>query len=387
MPCAPTVFAQITSSLFQTEFTRCAERFPMPRSSRSFSAYDHFLALCFGQLTYRQSLRDIVTCLSARASLQFHLGFRGRLTRTNFAYANEHRNWRIFASVAQVLMRKAAGLYQHSPPDSKQAQGIFALDTSLIDLSLKLFPWAFYARSRRSAMKLHALLSVQGSFPAWAAVTEANFPDMKMLDQIPLWAGAFYVLDRAYLDFGRLRRLEQAGAFFVVRNKRHVRFGVLASRPVSKATGLRCDQSVRLATSWSRRRYSKTLRRVRYDDVAQHRRLEFLTNNFTLPAQDICQLYQRRWEVELFFKWVKQHLRIRNFYGRSENAIRCQIWTAICPYLLVVIAKKQFQLEQSLYHMLQIVSVSAFEQVTLQELFSRPASSSTADPQQNLSLI
>ena len=205
----------------------------MPRSSRSFSAYDHFLALCFGQLTYRESLRDIVACLSARPNLQFHLGFRGRITRTNFAYANEHRDWRFFASVAQVLMRKAARLYQQSPVDPKLPEMIFALDASIIDLSLKLFPWAFYARSQGAAMKLHALLSLKGNFPAWVAVTEAHFPDMKMLDHIPLCPGAFYVLDRAYLDFTRLRRLEQAQAFFVVRNKRHVRFRVLASRAVS----------------------------------------------------------------------------------------------------------------------------------------------------------
>jgi len=359
----------------------------MPRSSRSFSAYDHFLALCFGQLTYRESLRDIVTCLSARPNLQFHLGFRGRLTRTNLAYASEHRDWRVFASVAQVLMRKAARLYQHSPPEPNLPESIFALDASIIELSLKLFPWAFYARSQRSAVKLHALLSLKGSFPAWAAITEANFPEMKMLDQIPLWAGAFYVLDRAYLDFTRLRRLEQAGAFFVVRNKRHVRFRVLACRAVAKATGLRCDQTVRLTSTRSGHVYSQPLRRVHYRDVEQNRSLEFLTNNFALPAPVICQLYQRRWQVELFFKWVKQHLRIRHFYGRSENALRCQIWTAIGAYLLVAIAKKQLHLEQSLYHMLQIVSVSAFEQVSLHELFTRPQSNAIAEAQQNLSLF
>lgn len=360
----------------------------MPRCSRSFSAYDHFLALCFGQLTYRESLRDIVACLSARPNLQFHLGFRGRVTRTNFAYANEHRDWRFFASVAQVLMRKAARLYQQSQADPKLPEMIFALDASIIDLSLKLFPWAFYGRSQGAAMKLHALLSLKGNFPAWAAVTEAHFPDMKMLDQIPLCAGAFYVLDRAYLDFTRLRRLEQAQAFFVVRNKRHVRFRVLAARAVSKATGLRCDQTVRLTTTWSRDVYSQPLRRVRYRDLQENRSLEFLTNNFALPPQIICDLYQRRWEIELFFKWVKQHLRIRRFYGRSENAIRCQIWTAICAYLLVAIAKKQLNLEQSLYHMLQIVSVSAFEQVTLDELFARPISTlPTLGAQQTLSLV
>jgi IS4 transposase len=371
MPSAPTVFSQITAPLFQAEFARCTERFPMPRSSRSFSAFDHFLALCFGQLTYRESLRDVITCLSARPNLQFHLGFRGRLTRTNFAYANAHRDWRVFAAVAAVLMRKAARLYAQGQSQGKRPEIVFAPDASIIDLSLKLFPWAFYARSRGSAVKLHALLSLRGNFPAWAAVTEANFPDMKMLDQIPLAAGAFYVLDRAYLDFTRLIRLEQAGAFFVIRNKRHVRFRVTQSRPVAKATGLRCDQTIVLTTPWSRSVYRQPLRRVHFRDAERQRSLIFLTNNFQLEPEVICDLYQRRWQVELFFKWIKQHLRLRNFYGRSENAIRCQIWAAIGAYLLVAIARKEHGLEQSLYQVLQIVSVSALEQVTLTELFVR----------------
>ena len=376
MPSAPTVFSQITSPLFQTEFARCTEKFPMPRSSRSFSAFDHFLALCFGQLTYRESLRDVITCLGARQNLHYHLGFRGRLTRTNFAYANEHRDWRVFAAVASVLMRKASHLYA-DPGEGKLPELIFALDASIIDLSLKLFPWAFYARSHGSAVKLHALLSLRGNVPAWAAVTEANFPEMKMLDQIPLAAGAFYVLDRAYLDFTRLIRLERAGAFFVVRNKCHVRFRVTQSRPIAKATGLRCDQTIALTTQCSRSVYSQPLRRVHFRDVERQRSLIFLTNNFQLEAGVICDLYRRRWQVELFFKWIKQHLRIRNFYGRSENAIRCQVWAAICAYLLVAIAKKEHRLEQSLYQMLQIVSVSALEQVALSELFARTATPDT----------
>lgn len=385
MPSVPTVFSQITSSLFQTEFTRCAQRFPMPRSSRSFSAFDHFLALCFGQLTYRESLRDVITCLSARPNLQFHLGFRGRLTRTNFAYANEHRDWRVFAEVAAVLMRKASRLYGPGPGAGGLPEIVFALDASIIDLSLKLFPWAFYARSHGSAVKLHTLLSLRGNFPAWAAVTEANFPEMKMLDQIPLAAGAFHVLDRAYLDFTRLIRLEQAGAFFVIRNKCHVRFRVTQSRPVVKATGLRCDQTVVLTTRHSRRAYRPPLRRVHFRDTERKRSLIFLTNNFKLEPEVICDLYRRRWQVELFFKWIKQHLRIRNFYGRSENAIRCQVWAAICSYLLVAIAKKEHHLEQSLYQMLQVVSLSALEQVALTELFAPPPAINP-DSQQSLQL-
>jgi len=386
MPNAPTVFSQIIAPLFQTEFARCAERYPMPRTSRSFSAYDHFLALCFGQLTYRESLRDIITCLSTRRSLQFHLGFRGQLTRTNFAYANEHRNWRVFAAVAEVLMRKATRLYEKSRADSTAPELVFALDASIIDLSLKLFPWAYFARTYRSAVKLHTLLSLRGAFPAWAAVTEANFPDMKMLDKIPLQAGAFYVLDRAYLDFTRLIRLEKAGAFFVVRNKRHVRFRVIQSRPGPKGSGVDCDQTLQLTTRWSRSVYSTCLRRVAFQDHDLSRCFVFLTNNFSVGPEVICDLYKRRWQVELFFKWIKQHLRIRNFYGRSENAIRCQVWTAICSYLLVAIARKELELDQSLYQTLQIVSVSAFEQVTLAELFVRSSPPLAIDPQQTFQL-
>jgi IS4 transposase len=386
MPNAPTVFSQIVAPLFQTEFARCANRYPMARSSRSFSAYDHFLVLCFGQLTYRESLRDIITCLSTRRSLQFHLGFRGRLTRTNFAYANEHRNWRVFAAVAELLMRKATRLYGSSGDDSKAPELVFALDASIIDLSLKLFPWAYFARTRRGAVKLHALLALRGTFPAWAAVTQADFPDMKMLDEIPLATGAFYVLDRAYLDFTRLVRLETAGAFFVVRNKHHVRFQVIQSRPCPEGSGILSDQTIQLTTKRSRSVYRSFLRRIEFDDCDQNRRLVFLTNNFTVEPEVICDLYKRRWQVELFFKWIKQHLRIRNFYGRSENAIRCQVWTAICSYLLVAIARKELKLGQTLYQTLQIVSVSAFEHMPLAELFAPVPQIEISDPQRTFAL-
>ena len=340
------VFSQVLSGLHPQCFSRCVEQYPMPRCSRTFSAYDQFLALCFGQLTYRESLRDIVACLRARPKLQYHLGFRGRLTRTNFAYANEHRDWRVFAAVAEVLIRRAARLYNQPAEALDFPQVAFALDASIIHLSLKLFPWAFYPRSQAAALKLHTLLSLRGSLPAWAAITEATYPEMKMLDVIPVYAGAFYIMDRGYLDFTRLIRLELAGAFFVVRNKRQVRFRVMESRPVDTRCGLRCDQTIRLTTPWARRSYSAKLRRISFRDE-EGRALIFLTNNFELPPELICELYKRRWQVELFFKWVKQHLRIRHFFGRSENAIRCQIWTAICAYLLVAIAKKQHHLQQT----------------------------------------
>jgi hypothetical protein len=322
-------------------------------------------------LTFRNSARDIIACLSARPHLQYHLGFRGRLTRTNFAYANEYRDWRVFAAVADILIRRAARLYQNSSsPDWPQVA--YALDASIIHLSLKLFPWSYWARSKSGGLKLHTLLALNGSLPAWAAITEATVQDMKLLDEIPVLPGAFYVMDRGYLDFTRLVRLHAEGAFFVVRNKRHVRFSVRQSRPVDKTTGLRCDQTIALITSWSKSHYPHLLRRISFRDAEQNLWLVFLTNNFAVEAQVMAEFYKRRWEVELFFKWIKQHLNIRNFFGHSPNAIHCQIWSAICAYLLVAIAKEELGIKKSLYEILQIVSVSAFEQVTLSELFVEP---------------
>jgi hypothetical protein len=320
----------------------------MRRSSRSFSAYDHFLALCFGQLTYRESLRDIIACLNCRQPLQYHLGFRGRITRTNLAYANAYRDWRVLAAVAEVLMRRARKLYQQDPDAADFPEVALALDSSIIHLSLKLFPWAYWARSRSGALKLHTLLAFQGHLPAWSAITEASVQDMKMLDQIPVEPGAFYVMDRGYLDFPRLLRLHRAGARFVVRSKCHVCFSVLESRTVDKTTGLRCDQTIRLKSSWSRKHYRLPLRRIRFREAQEGRSLVFLTHDFALPARVICELYRQRWQVELFFKGIKQHLRIRHFFGRSLNAIHCQIWTAICAYLLVAIAKKRWNASQRL---------------------------------------
>jgi hypothetical protein len=370
-----TVFAQLTSALFPTEFARCVDEFPMPRCSRSFSAYDHFLSLCYAQLTYRESLRDIIICLAARPQLQYRMGFRGRVTRTNLAYANEKRDWRVFAAVADVLMRRARKLYQHDLNHGQLPELAFALDASIIHLSVRLFPWAYWGRSQAGALKLHTLLALRGSIPVWALITEASFQDMKTLDQIPVQAGAFYVMDRGYLDFRRLIRLENQGAWFVVRNKRHVRFRVTESRIVDKQSGLRCDQTIRLVTPWSLRAYAQKLRRIRFRDAEQDRSFVFLTNNFEVEPEVICDLYKHRWQVELFFKWVKQHLRIRNFFGRSRNAIHCQVWTAICAYLLVAIAKKEHGIDKSLHEMLQIVSVSAFEEIPLKELFSNSTAS------------
>jgi transposase len=382
MPVSKPIFSQILNGLHAQAFARCVERFPMRRASRGFSAYDHFLALCFGQLTYRESLRDIVACLNARQALQYHLGFRGRITRTNFAYANQWRDWRVFAAVAEVLIRRASQLYGDTQSDRDFPQVVLALDASIIHLSLKLFPWAYWARSRAGAVKLHALISLQGNLPVWAAITEATFPEPKMLDRIPVRPGAFYVMDRAYLDLKRLFRLHKEGASLVVRSKCDLCFRVTQSRPVDKSQGLRCDQTIRFKGRWSKQYFPRPLRRIRFRDP-QDRSLVLLTNDFQLPALVIAELYRRRWQVELFFKWIKQHLRIRRFFGRSPNAIYCQIWSAICTYLLVAIAKKQIKTDRSLYEILQILSVSAFEQTPLSDLLATNTSQEKTDEFQN----
>jgi hypothetical protein len=364
------VFSQITTALYPAEFARCALLFPNQRPTRGLTAYDQFLALCFGQLTYRESLRDIVACLQAKGPLLYHLGFRGNLSRTNLAYANHHRDWRLFEALAQILMRRAGRLYQADPSDPDLPKVAFALDSSVIALCLNLFPWGYYARTRKAAVKLHLRLSLQGNLPAWAAITEADFPDMKMLDNIPVIPGAYDVMDRGYLDFVRLFQRHQAGGFFVVRSKCHVKFRVTASRPVDKSTGLRCDQTIQLTGKSSARSYPQPLRRIRVYRSENKVSLVLLTNQFEVPALVITDLYRQRWQVELFFKWIKQHLRLRAFYGRSENAVRCQIWSAICAYLLVAIVKKKLKIQKTLNEILQIVSVNIFEQTPLPELLA-----------------
>jgi Transposase DDE domain/Domain of unknown function (DUF4372) len=376
------VFAQIMQFLDPKEFARCAAQFPSDRTPRGPSGYDQFLALCFAQLTYRQSLREVVLCLGSRPQRAYHLGFRHALTRSGLAYANQQRDWRIMAAVTQVLMRRAERLYRTAEPDAQLPILAFALDASLIELSVALFPFA-QRQTQEASVKLHVLLSLRHPLPVWALLTDNRLPDLKALDQVPKLPGAFYVLDRGYLDFTRLWPLHQAGAFFVVRSKCHLRFRVLASRPVDKSIGLRCDQTIRLTTSWSRRRWFTPLRRVRVWDAETKRSLVFLTNNFTLAAEQIAALYRRRWQVELFFKWLKQHLQIRAFFGRSPNAVQTQIWSAIATYLLVAIAKKEFNLPQSLHQILQTVSVSAFEEIPLPELFTKHSTESS----QNLNPI
>jgi hypothetical protein len=371
MQAPPTLFSQITSNLQAWEFSRLVRRFPTDKPTRGLTQYDHFLALCFGQLTYRESLRDIVGCLNAKPKLLYHLGFRGRVTRTNLAYANKHRDCRLFEAIAGTLMRRAAVLYQKDSSGLDLPGLVFALDSSIISLALNLFPWGYYERTKQAALKLHLMLSLQGNLPAWAVMTDPKVGDLRMLDHIPIYPGAHYVMDRAYMDFVRLYcRFHKNGAFFVVRCKEPVSFKVAASRPVDQSKGFKCDQTVRLKSNWSAKSFPEPLRKIRYYDRQNKVMLVLLTNNFSLAPETVAQLYQKRWQIELFFKWIKQHLRLRAFYGRSENAVRCQVWSALCAYLLVAILKKQNGIDKTLNEILQIVSVNIFEQASAVEVLA-----------------
>ena len=369
MAFTPPLFSQIMRPLFAAEFKRAVEQFPAAKPPRGLTEFDHFLAMCFGQLTYRESLRDIVACLNSKPRLLYHLGFRGHITRTNLAYANQHRDWRIFQAVAQTLMRRATALYAADPIEVDLPQLAFALDSSIISLALNLFPWGYYPRTKQAALKLHLLLSLRGPLPTWALLTTPRIGDMRMLDQIPLHPGAYYVMDRGYMDFIRLYRLHQRAAFFVVRCKEPVSFEVIRRAPVDRSRGFRCDQTVRLKSNWSAKSFPQALRKIRYFDATNKVMLVLLTNNFHLATETVVELYHQRWRIELFFKWIKQHLRLRSFYGRSENAVRTQVWCAICAYLLVAILKKQTGSTKTLNEILQICSVSIFEKTPAPEIF------------------
>jgi IS4 transposase len=363
----PTVFAQVIAGLNQMELSRAAARFPMPRASRALSAYDHFAAMVFGQLTYRESLRGIEACLRTRAALAYRMGIRGRVTRTNLAYANEHRDWRIFAEVAAVLMRRAQRLYAETPPALGLEADLFALDATVIELSLALFPWARWKKTLAS-VKLNVLLDLRDGIPVFASIYEGQRHEVASLDEIPVSPGSYYVIDRGYLDFARLHRLHAVGAFFVTRLKTNTCFYVMASRPVDEAVGLRCDQTIRLNSTKGRACYPEPLRRISYLDPETGQALVFLTNQFNLDALIITLIYRRRWSIELFFRWIKQHLRLRGFFSTSPNGVRVQIWAAMSAFLLVAIAKQRKHLPQSLWEILQVVSVSSLEQIPLQEL-------------------
>jgi hypothetical protein len=327
--------------------------------------------LAFAQLTFRESLRDIQTCLRVAQPKLYHMGFRSLVARNTLAHANEVRDWRIYADFAQGLIATARTLYATEPFGVELAETVYALDATVIDLCLALFPWATF-RKRKGAVKLHTLLDLRGSIPSVCFITPASVHEVNLLDQLLIEPGAFYILDRGYLDFTRLYRLHQAQAFFVTRAKRNFRFRYLDSRAHDRTAGIRADQVIRLFGYYSQQGYPERLRRISFFDAEQRKRLVFLTNNFTLPALTIAQLYKCRWQVELFFKWIKQHLRIKVFYGTSENAVRTQIWIAIAVYVLVAIVKKRLQLEASLYTILQILSVSLFEKMPLLQALTAP---------------
>ncbi len=364
-----TVFAQLLDFLPQYEFDKCVARYHGNFRVRKLPAYEHFLILAFAQLTWRESLRDIETCLASFGPRLYHSGIRQPIARSTLADANEKRDWRIFADFAHVLISQATTLYAGEPLAVELQAAAYALDSTTIDLCLSLFPWARFRR-RKAAIKLHTLLTLQGNFPTVIIVAPGSVHDVNLLDQLAWDAGSFYIMDRGYLDFARLHRLHESAAFFVTRAKKNFRCARRYSRPVDKTTGLRFDQTVVTSGFYARRDYPAVLRRIGYRDPKTGQALVFLTNNFAVPALTIAQLYKSRWQIELFFKWIKQHLRIKAFYGTSENAVRLQIWSAISVYLLVAILKKRLHLEASLYTILQILSLMLFEKTPILQALS-----------------
>jgi hypothetical protein len=367
-----TIFAQLMDFIPSAyDFRCCVERYHGNYKVKSFSCLDQFLTLAFAQLTYRESLRDIEACLRAAPQKLYHMGLRTVVSRNTLANANQVRDWRIYADFAHTLIQEARNLYKGEPFGIELAQTVYALDATTVDLCLSLFPWAQFRR-HKSAVKLHTLLDLRGSIPTVVIVTGGQIHEVNILDQLIWEAGAIYLMDRAYVDFRRLYRMHQSGAFFVTRAKQRFDCRRLYSQTVDKKTGLQCDQIVVLNNPIPKRGYPERLRRVRYFDVASQKRLVFLTNNFLLPPLTITQLYRCRWQVELFFRWIKQHLRIKAFYGTSENAVRTQVWTAIAVYVLVAIVKKRLNLERSLHSILQILSVSLFEKIPILQALSQP---------------
>jgi len=364
-----TIFSQIMDFLPLHEFRKCVKRYHGNYRVKSFSCLDQFLSMAFAQLTYRESLRDIEACLRSMQNKLYHIGIRGTVSRNTLANANEKRDWRIYADFAQILIHTARKLYAKEPFAVELEQTVYALDATTIKLCLSLFPWSHF-RLKQGAIKLHTLMDLKGSIPSFIKITPAKISEVTILDELIPETGSFYILDRGYLDFSRLFILHQALAFFVVRNKSKVKFRRLYSRFVDKSTGLRADQTVVPVIPKAIHDYPEKLRRIRFYDSVNKRHFIFLTNNFLLPALTVAQLYKCRWQIELFFKWTKQHLRIRAFYGTSENAVKIQIWIAISVYVLVAIIKKRLHLNMSLYTILQIFSVTIFEKVPMLQLLT-----------------
>ena len=386
------VFAQITQHLPLTTFRRCVARYAGEHKVKSFSCLDQYLCMAFAQLTFRESLRDIEACLRAQIAKLYHMGIRGRISRSTLADANEVRDWRIYAEFAQRLIGIARGLYIDEPFGVELKETVYALDSTTIDLCLSVFAWAPF-RSTKAAIKLHTLLDLRGNIPSFIHISDGKWHDVNVLDymndirpgpeHLLPEPGAFYVMDRAYLDFARLHRFHQAGSFFVTRAKANLKAQRRYSHLVDRSTGLICDQTVTLTVFYSRQGFDAPLRRIRFKDPETNKTLVFLTNNFVLPALTITQLYRQRWQIELFFKWVKQHLRIKAFFGTSENAVKTQVWIAVSVYVLVAIVKKRLNISASLYEMLQILSLTMFEQMPLDQLLSKNMSDQNAPDSMN----
>lgn len=362
-----TILSQVMEFMPMYEFHKCVERYHGERKILRFSCFDHYLSMAFAQLTYRESLRDIESCLRSMSGRLYHMGFRGKISRSTLADANESRDWRIYADLAMILIHRARELYIHDPFGIDLDNTVYALDSTTIDLCLALFPWARF-RKNKGAIKLHTLLDLRGNIPSFIDITDGKVADVNILDILIFEAGSFYIMDRGYIDFERLYALHQALAFFVTRAKSNIKYRRLYSRPVDKSTGLRCDQTIVLTQSFED--YPEQLRLVKFYDAENDLRLTFLTNNFSLDALTIAQLYKCRWKVELFFKWIKQHLRIKAFFGASENAVKTQVWIAVSIYVLIAIIKKRLSLEPSLYTILQILSVNIFEKEPIARLLA-----------------
>jgi hypothetical protein len=373
------VFAQLMEQLPLHTFRRCVAKYPSRYPALTFSHLDQFLCMAFAQLTFRESLRDIETCLRAHSAKLYHLGIRGGVARSTLADANERRDWRIYQDFALSLIQTARKLYAQDGFGVELTNTVYALDSTTIDLCLALFPWARF-RQTKGAVKLHTLLDLRGSIPSFIHISDGKLHDVNLLDQIAFEAGSFYIMDRGYIDFARLHGLHQAQSFFVVRAKSNLQFRRVYSRPVAKETGLRCDQTIQLAGRKSQRDYPGHLRRVKFYDAGNDKRLVFLTNHFDLPALTIAELYRARWQVELFFKWIKQHLRIKAFFGTSENAVKTQVWIAIAVYVRVAIVKKRLGSESSLYTILPILSLTLFEKTPIDQLLTNADNKSPESP-------
>lgn len=372
------VFSQLIDHVPMQTFRRCVARYHGNRYKKSFSCLDQFLCMAFAQLTYRESLRDIEACLRAQSNKLYHMGIRGKVSRSTLADANERRDWRIYADFAQALIAIARPLYAGEDLGLELDNTVYALDASTIDLCLSVFPWALF-RSTKSAVKLHTLLDLRGNIPTFLYISDGKLHDVNILDILLPEPGAFYIMDRGYVDFKRLFLLNQAGSFFVIRAKSNTKYRRRYSHTVDKTGGVRCDQTIVLTGVKSARDYPQPLRRIKYYDDQSGKTFNFLTNNFVIPAQSVADLYRYRWQVELFFKWIKQHLRIKAFYGTSENAVKSQIWIAISVYVLVAIVKKRLGIEADLYTMLQILSLTLYEKDTLTQLLNGEESK-TDDP-------